>query len=490
MAEFTSSRNKNLTASAYEAVFMGLAPDGGLYVPENIPSLKIEEVLNDTYSDMAKKVLKGMLPSFTDEEISKSADEAYLYHFDSKDVAPLVKAGEAYTLELFHGETCAFKDVALSILPRLMTRARKALGKEDKILILTATSGDTGSAAMNGFRDVEGTGIITFFPDGGVSDIQKAQMTKMQGDNLLACAVKGNFDDCQTMVKNMFSNLVPPSGIRLSSANSINIARLAPQITYYYWAYARLVKDHGLAIGKKIDFVVPTGNFGDILAGFYAKCMGLPIGKLICASNANNVLTDFIKTGVYDRKREFKKTISPSMDILISSNLERLLYLAEGKDDKKVEAHMKSLKETGEYKVSDCALTFIQENFIGYSFDDDEAKAQIRKVYEKENYLIDPHTAVAFCAMEAYKNENKDSVCVVLSTASPYKFSDSVMDALEIEKPQDAFERISVLENKTNVKAPEMIGKLKDGKMIHKDVIEVKDAFDYVLGKAEKICKA
>ena len=489
MAEFTSTRNKNLTATAYEAVFNGLAPDGGLYVPENIPSLKIEDVLSDTYSEMAKKVLKGMLPSFSEQEISESCDEAYLYHFDTKDVAPLVKTGRAYTLELFHGETCAFKDVALSILPRLMARARKALGKTDEILILTATSGDTGSAAMNGFRNVEGTGIITFFPDGGVSDIQKAQMTKMQGSNLTACAVKGNFDDCQTMVKNMFSNLTPPSGIQLSSANSINIARLAPQITYYFWAYASLVKSHGLNIGQTVDFIVPTGNFGDILAGFYAKTMGLPVGKLICASNANNVLTDFIKTGVYDKKREFKKTISPSMDILISSNLERLLYLSEGKDARKVSAYMNALKETGEYKVSDEALSFIQKHFVGYAFSDEDAKEEIRKVFLENNYLIDPHTAVAFCAMDEYKNENPDAVCVVLSTASPYKFSDSVMDALNIEKPDDAFERISTLEKKTNTISPAPIQKLKEGGIIHKDVIEIKDAFDYVLGKAEKLCR-
>ncbi len=489
MAEFTSTRNKNLTASAYEAVFNGLAPDGGLYVPENIPELKIEDVINDTYSEMAKKVLKGMLPSFTDREISESADEAYLNHFDTKEVAPLVKTGSAYTLELFHGETCAFKDVALSILPRLMVRARKALGKNDKILILTATSGDTGSAAMNGFRDVEDTGIITFFPDGGVSDIQKAQMTQMQGSNLTACAVKGNFDDCQTMVKNIFSHMTPPDGIQLSSANSINIARLAPQITYYFWAYARLVKDYGLKIGDKVDFIVPTGNFGDILAGFYAKTMGLPVGKLICASNANNVLTDFIRTGVYDKKREFKKTISPSMDILISSNLERLLFISEGKDDEKVSLYMKALKETGEYRISDQALSFIQDNFVGYAFGDEEAKKEIKKVFDECNYLIDPHTAVAFCAMEAYRKENPDSVCVVLSTASPYKFADSVMDALSIEKPDDAFERISVLEKKTLTSAPAPIGKLKDGEMIHKDVIEVKDAFEYVLGKAEKVCR-
>lgn len=489
MAEFTSTRNKNLTASAYEAVFNGLAPDGGLYVPENIPALKIEEVLDDAYSEMAKKVLKRMLPSFTEKEISESADEAYLNHFDTKDVAPLVKTGNAYTLELFHGETCAFKDIALSILPRLMVRARRALNKNDKILILTATSGDTGSAAMNGFRDVEGTGIITFFPDGGVSDIQKAQMTKMQGKNLAACAVKGNFDDCQTMVKNIFSNMTPPEGIQLSSANSINIARLAPQITYYFWAYARLVKEHGLKIGEKVDFIVPTGNFGDILAGFYAKTMGLPVGKLICASNANNVLTDFIETGVYDKNRAFKKTISPSMDILISSNLERLLYLSEGKDDQKVASYMKALKEKGEYRISDEALLFIQTHFKGYAFSDEDAMKEIKKVFEQYNYLIDPHTAVAFCAMEEYKKENPDSVCVVLSTASPYKFSGSVMDALSIDKPEDAFERISVLEKKTSTHAPAPIGKLKDGEMIHKDLIEVRDAFEYVLGKAEKVCR-
>ncbi|MBQ5771102.1 MAG: threonine synthase [Clostridia bacterium] len=490
MAEFTSTRNKNLTASAYEAVFNGLAPDGGLYVPENFPSLKIEEVLNDTYSGMAKKVLKRMLPSFTDKEISESADEAYLYHFDTEDVAPLVKTGNAFTLELFHGETCAFKDVALSILPRLMVRARKALGKKDKILILTATSGDTGSAAMNGFRDVEDTGIITFFPDGGVSDIQKAQMTQMKGKNLTACAVKGNFDDCQTMVKNIFSNMTPPEGIQLSSANSINIARLAPQITYYFWAYARLVKDFNVSIGEKVDFVVPTGNFGDILAGFYAKEMGLPVGKLICASNANNVLTDFIASGTYDKKRDFKKTISPSMDILISSNLERLLYLAEGKDDKKVASYMKALKENGEYRITDEALEFVKKHFEGYSFSDEEAKKQIRKVFEENNYLIDPHTAVAFCAMEEYKKTNPCAVCVVLSTASPYKFADSVMDALQIQKPDDAFEKITALEKMTKTQAPSPIGKLKDGEAIHKDLIEVKDSFEYVLGKAEKVCRA
>ena len=489
MAEFTSTRNKNLTASAYEAVYHGLAPDGGLFVPVNIPKLLIEDVLQDTYSEMAKKVLKGMLPSFTDKEISESADEAYLNHFDTKEVAPLVKTGECFTLELFHGETCAFKDVALSILPRLMVRARKALGKDEKILILTATSGDTGSAAMNGFRDVEGTGIITFFPDGGVSDVQKAQMTQMEGDNLTACAVKGNFDDCQTMVKNMFSNLKAPKGIQLSSANSINIARLAPQITYYYWAYASLVKKHGLTIGEKVDFIVPTGNFGDILAGFYAKQMGLPVGKLICASNANNVLTDFIRTGVYDKKREFKKTISPSMDILISSNLERLLYLADGKDDQKVLSYMTRLKETGEYKITDEALSFIQKNFEGLCYTDEEAKKEIRKVFDETAYLIDPHTAVAFCAMEEYKKDNPDSICVVLSTASPYKFSDSVMDALDVEKKKDAFQKIEDLSKRTNSPVPAPIERLKGGNTLHKDVIEVKDGFEYVLGKAERLCR-
>ena len=489
MAEFTSTRNKNLTASAYEAVYHGLAADGGLFVPVNIPTLKIEDVLNDSYSGMAKKVLKGMLPSFTEKEISESADEAYLNHFDTVDVAPLVKTGACYTLELFHGETCAFKDVALSILPRLMVRARKALGKEEKILILTATSGDTGSAAMNGFKDVEGTGIITFFPDGGVSDVQKAQMTQMKGKNLAACAVKGNFDDCQTMVKNMFSNMKAPEGIQLSSANSINIARLAPQITYYYWAYASLVKHYGLKIGEKVDFIVPTGNFGDILAGFYAKQMGLPVGKLVCASNANNVLTDFIKTGVYDKKREFKKTISPSMDILISSNLERLLYLAENNDDKKVLSYMTQLKETGEYRITDEALSLIQEHFEGLCYSDGDAKKEIKKVFDETGYLIDPHTAVAFCAMEEYKKANPDSVCVVLSTASPYKFSDSVIDALGIEKKMDAFDKISDLSKKTQSSVPAPIQKLKGGNAIHKDVIEVKDGFEYVLGKAETLCR-
>lgn len=490
MAEFTSTRNKNLTASAYEAVYNGLAPDGGLYVPENIPSLCVKDMLPLTYSEMAKKVLKGMLPSFTDEEISKSADEAYLNHFDTKEVAPVRKVDDAYAMELYHGETCAFKDVALSILPRLMTRARKALKKDNRILILTATSGDTGSAAMNGFKDVEGTGIITFFPVNGVSEIQKSQMTQMQGTNLTACAVHGNFDDCQTMVKKMFANLKVPSDIQLSSANSINIARLAPQITYYYWAYACLVNEHGLKVGEKVDFVVPTGNFGDILAGFYAKLMGLPVGKLICASNANDVLTDFIKTGVYDKKREFKKTISPSMDILISSNLERLVYLSEDRNGALIKEYMESLAKMGEYRISEKAHAFIKEHFIGYSFDDDDAKREIKEVFEKNGYLIDPHTAVGFCAKKAYMEENPESVCVVLSTASPYKFTKSVLEALEKETHSEAFINIASLESATGTKAPAPIKALEKGEMIHKDVIEIEDAFDYVLGKADAICKA
>jgi len=486
MTEFVSTRNNKITANAWEAVFNGIAPDGGLYVPVNVKSIDVDEVLNLSYAETAKIILRNMLPSFTDKEISESCDEAYLNLFDVKEVAPVVKVGEGYIAELFHGETFAFKDVALSVLPRLMTRARKSLGHSEKILILTATSGDTGSAAMNGFRDVEGTGIITFFPKNGVSDIQKAQMTCMEGGNLTACAVYGNFDDCQTTVKKMFAELKAPEGIHLSSANSINIARLAPQITYYYTAYVSLVKSGEIQMGDKIDFVVPTGNFGDILAGFYAKRMGLPVGKLVCASNANRVLTDFIETGIYDKRREFKKTISPSMDILISSNLERLIYLAEGENDAVVASLMKQLSDKGFYKVSDEALTFIRESFEGASYSDEEALEEIRKTFKETGYLLDPHTAVAYAAFRMRKQKNRT---VILSTASPYKFPDSVLKALGCEIPENAFDRIRLLEKVSGTKAPAGIKKLENAAVVSKDETAIENAFEYVYGKAETICR-
>ncbi|MBQ4157450.1 MAG: threonine synthase [Clostridia bacterium] len=490
MAEFTSTRNILEAADAHRAVVNGLAPDGGLYVPASIPSLPISDVLSLSYTETAKRVLSLMLPSFSYEDIAKSAEEAYLYHFETEQVAPLVKNADAYALELFHGETCAFKDVALSILPRLLTRAKKAIGMTDDILILTATSGDTGSAAMNGFKDVNGTGIIVFYPKDGVSEIQQRQMTAMTGNNLTACAVYGNFDDCQSAVKRMFKSLMPPDGIRLSSANSINIARLAPQITYYYTAYKTLVNDYHMELGKEVDFIVPTGNFGDILAGYYAKKMGLPVGKLICASNANRVLTDFIATGVYDRRRDFHKTISPSMDILISSNLERLLFHAENGDCEIVKRHMEKLSETGMYKVSESALINIQSEFMGYTFTDEDTKDEIKKVFSETGYLIDPHTAVGFRAKDQYLSQNPGRCAVVLSTASPFKFASSVMSALSLNTDGDAFEKIARLSDFAHTAPPKAIDKLRNAKILHTDETSIEKMPEYVYGKAAKLCRA
>lgn len=488
MAEFTSTRSNQCKATAYEAVLNGIAPDGGLYVPTCFPQIPLSAVLSLSYPALAQTIIKKMLPSFTEEEVGQSAREAYA-HFDSPAVCPLVPVGGSFVLELFHGETAAFKDIALSILPRLLTRARRALGRQEKVLILTATSGDTGSAAMNGFRDVDGTGIITFYPYGGTSAIQRQQMVSMAGSNLAACAVKGNFDDCQTAVKRAFAELTPPEGIIFSSANSINIARLVPQIAYYFSAYAQLVNEHGITPGTSVDFIVPTGNFGDILAGFYAWKMGLPVGKLVCASNANRVLTDFIATGVYDRRREFRKTLSPSMDILISSNLERLIYHAEGSAEA-VSSLMAALKNEGVYRVSDAALSFIQERFCAYSFDDNATLATMQRVFNETGYLPDPHTAVGFASLYAHKQVHPHSVCVVLSTASPFKFPESACDALGLRKNGDAFELLGKVSEKIHVQAPAVLSVLKGAPIRHPDVIELNDIFPYIQGKAATLCQA
>ena len=491
MAEFTSTRAMRAEANAYEAVLGGIAPDGGLYVPTRVPKIDINETVKLSYTDTAKRIIGGMLPSFSGAEIAASAQEAYCGHFDTDCVAPLVKVGDDYVLELFHGETAAFKDVALSVLPRLMTRARKALGRKESILILTATSGDTGSAAMNGFRDVDGTGIMVFYPFGGVSEIQKRQMVSMRGHNLTACALRGNFDDCQSAVKRAFASLAAPEGICFSSANSINIARLVPQIVYYYAAYASLVREYGMRVGEAVDFIVPTGNFGDILAGWYAKRMGLPVGTLVCASNANRVLTDFMETGVYDRRRAFVKTSSPSMDILISSNLERLLYHAEGEDGEKVSRLMKSLSEDGFYRASDSAMSRIRADFAAYSFDDAQTAKEMKTVFEETGYFPDPHTAVGMACLKEHKKKNSRRPAVVLATASPYKFPQSALGALGIDAAgADAFQLIHRLSDAVGTPIPKAISRLRNAELIHNDVTDVDHIFDYILGKAEELCRA
>ena len=485
MSKFLSTRNKSDIVDARTAVVRGLSPDGGLYVPEELPKLDYHELTGLPYYKMAARIMKAFFTDFSEEDIDLSCEEAYELHFDTREVCPVVKKDDLYITELFHGETCAFKDVALSILPRLMVRAQKSLGITDKILILTATSGDTGSAAMNGFRNVPGTGIVTFFPNKGVSLLQRRQMVCMDGTNLTACAVNGNFDDCQSAVKEVFEHAKRPAGIRFSSANSINIARLIPQLGYYFATYLKLVEDGELKDGEELSFIVPTGNFGDILAGYYAKQMGLPVGKLVCASNANNVLTDFLNTGIYDKRREFLKTLSPSMDILISSNLERLLYHMQGENAQTVAEQMAALKKDGIYRIGDKALSEIKKTFAAYSCTDDETVSAIAGFFAKTGYVADPHTAVAIGCAKRFKVDYPGKKCAVLATASPCKFPASICKALHMEESVDVFETLNELGRKTGMVIPEALGKLQSARELHNDVIE-KDALpEYV----KNVCK-
>lgn len=480
MSKFLSTRNKSDIADARTAVVRGLSADGGLYVPEEIPQLDYHELMGLPYYKMAARILKAFFTDFSEEDIDLSCEEAYVHHFDKQGVCPVVNKGDLFITELFHGETCAFKDVALSILPRLLVRAQKSLNIKDKILILTATSGDTGSAAMNGFRNVSGTGIVTFFPNKGVSPLQRKQMVCMDGDNLTACAVNGNFDDCQSAVKEVFEHADRPEGIRFSSANSINIARLIPQLGYYFATYLKLVSEGELKDGEELSFIVPTGNFGDILAGYYAKRMGLPVGRLVCASNANNVLTDFLNTGVYDKRREFLKTLSPSMDILISSNLERLLYHVQGGNAQLVAEQMAALKKDGMYRIGDEALNEIQRTFSAYSCDDDETLSAMEGFYAETGYVADPHTSVAIGCAKLFKNEYPACKCAVLATASPFKFPAGICKALHMEESDDVFETLIALSGKTGTELPEALGQLRSAREIHNDVIEKEALRDYV----------
>ena len=463
--QYQSTRDKNLKASSAQAILNGLAPDGGLYTMPSFDEVKFDytTVLNMDTMSMSTKILSKLLPDFSEAEMAKLVHDGYTGKFETDHLTPTVPVGEDFILELFRGPTSAFKDVALSMLPRLMTASKEKLGVDDEIMILTATSGDTGKAAMEGFCDVPGTKIIVFYPHGGVSAVQQAQMATQAGENVCVCAVRGNFDDAQTGVKKIFSavskdQLLEGKGVRLSSANSINIGRLAPQVVYYYRAYADLVQAGRIQPGDKVDYVVPTGNFGNILAGYYAKHMGLPVGTLVCASNANNVLTDFLSTGTYTAKREFYKTTSPSMDILVSSNLERLLYHVTG-SDAEVAGLMKSLNETGRYTVRPETLKAIQESFdCGWS-SEEQVAGEIRARYEKDGYLCDTHTAVAF---HVAAQKKRDGVpMVVLSTASPFKFPRSVLEALGHTAPQNDFEAMQELEAATGRTAPASLAALR-----------------------------
>ena len=472
---YNSTRSKNETVTASQAILKGLADDGGLFVPASIPALDkdIKELAEMDYKQVAYEVMKLYITDFTEEELKNCINRAYDSKFDTAEIAPLAKKDGAYYLELFHGATIAFKDMALSILPHLLTTSAKKNNVKNEIVILTATSGDTGKAALAGFADVEGTSIIVFYPKNGVSPIQEKQMITQKGANTKVVGITGNFDDAQSGVKAMFNNKelaerMDKAGYQFSSANSINIGRLVPQIVYYVYAYSRLVKNGEINVGDKINVVVPTGNFGNILAAYYAKNMGLPINKLICASNDNKVLFDFFQTGTYDKNRDFILTTSPSMDILISSNLERLIYKIAGNDADKCADLMKALSTTGVYNITDDMKVQLDDFVGGYS-DEVKTAATIKAVYDKEGYIMDTHTAVAAGVYNDYKESSKDTTpTVIASTASPYKFTRSVMNSIDAKyDAMGDFELVDELCKLSGVKVPNAIEEIRTAPVLH-----------------------
>lgn len=485
---YHSTRDLRLTAPSTRAVLEGIAPDGGLYIcdPARLGFDWQGALRLDTLS-MAAKILSALLPDFPHME--DLVRKSYAGKFPTADLTPLVPVGDKYVLELYHGPTSAFKDVALSVLPRLIGTAAKAEGMEGDVVILTATSGDTGKAALEGFHDVKGTRIIVFYPYGGVSAVQQAQMATQAGDNVKVCAVRGNFDDAQTGVKQVFAACKGRDlhGAMLSSANSINIGRLAPQVVYYFRAYGDLVKAGRIALGDKVNFVVPTGNFGDILAGYFAKEMGLPVGRLVCASNANDVLTEFIATGRYDRRRPFYKTTSPSMDILVSSNLERLLFLLS-RDSAYVAGLMRQLSEDGAYQLSDALLEKLRQDFSCGCCNDKGAADVIGRLWSEQHYLCDPHTAVAWSVAEQLDDELRGAGAptVVLSTASPYKFPAAVLSALGQPGSDNEFHMMNELARISGVPIPGNLSGLEGRPVLHKDVIDKDAMLDYVLSEVLK----
>ena len=476
------STRSDLYVSDPEAVLQGLSADGGLFVDPTLSDRPFDfrKCLCLSEPEMMEMILRHVLPGF--EDMGELVKKAYTGKFENDRISPVVACGEDYVMELYHGPTCAFKDVALSMLPQLITKAREQAGLREEILILTATSGDTGKASLEGFRDIPGTGIVVFYPEGGVSPVQYMQMASQEGSNVRVCALKGNFDDCQRGVKAAFSALSGKSGgvRRLSSANSINIGRLAPQIFYYFSAYAQLMKSGDISLGEEIDFVVPTGNFGDVLAGYYAKLLGLPAGRLTVAANENNILADFINTGVYDTRRPFIRTDSPSMDILVSSNLERLLFTASGNDSGRVKGWMDALAEDGVYTVDKQTLENIRSVFSAGFSTQAECDAACGRIWRDRHYLIDPHTAVAFAVLEKLGRSGRK--CVVLSTASPYKFPAAVLRSLGGDCSGDEFEQMKALEKLTGIPIPANLADLKSRKILHRDVIEKDSLIAYVEG--------
>ena len=489
--EFFSTRNVNEKVSAAQAIAQGLSQEGGLFVPASFPKVDLDAACKMEYAQLASNILSGYLEDYDPNFLKQATADTYGAAFGGKAGQLEHVEGSTYALELWHGPTCAFKDYALQLMPKLLVEAKKNLGRTEQTLILVATSGDTGKAALEGYKNIPGVKILVFYPDSGTSEIQRLQMVTQQGDNVGVYAVKGNFDDAQTGVKRVFADKqlaaeLAKKDVRLSSANSINWGRLVPQIVYYFAAYGRLVRNHEIEMGQPVDFCVPTGNFGDILAGYYAKQMGLPVGKLVCASNRNNVLTEFFETGTYNARREFFRTTSPSMDILVSSNLERLLYHITG-SDAQVAAWMADLAEKGSYTVNSTTLETIRADFAAGCASDEEVAQEIKAIYQKVGYLCDPHTAVAFKVAREYQAASQShNPMVVLSTASPYKFPRDVLTALGAEAPQSDFAAMDGLKALTNVPVPNSLAALRGQQERFNQVIEPSQIGDV----AQKVCEA
>lgn len=492
---FVSTRGKTDLISSAHAITRGLADDGGLFVPKSFPHFTLGDIkamAAKPYTERAVDVLCGFLTDYSEDELRQCVELAYGNDkFDDAQIAPLVQVNERTgVLELWHGPTLAFKDMALQLLPHLMTRAMAKTGEKNKVVILVATSGDTGKAALEGFADVPDTEIMVFYPSEGVSAMQKRQMLTQEGGNVRVFGIEGNFDDAQRGVKEIFGDAalekqLAEQGCAFSSANSINWGRLVPQIVYYFSAYSDAVQNGSIKLGEGVNFVVPTGNFGDILAGYYAKLMGLPIERLMCASNSNNVLTDFINTGIYDRRREFYKTISPSMDILVSSNLERLLYAVTGCNAERVSELMEELANDGIYKIDSEELQLIQSQFFGAWVDELETKETIGRIYNDFHYLMDTHTSVAWRCLEKYRllTSDDDTYSIVLSTASPYKFADSVLEGLgeEVKPGDNPFELLRALNSKTGLPVPSKLAALENKELLHTQIIDADAMKDTVI---------
>lgn len=482
MMKYKSTRGSERELTGAQAIIQGISEDKGLYVPTTIPTLpfKIEEMIGKSYQEIARKVIGSFFDDYSQEEIDYCINGAYDSKFEEKEIAPLVNAGGAFFLELYHGKTAAFKDMALSILPYLLTTATKKEKEDKKICILTATSGDTGKAALEGFADVPGTEIIVFFPNQGVSQVQERQMITQEGANTHVFAINGNFDDAQTAVKKIFNDAdfgkkLAAMGCKLSSANSINIGRLVPQVAYYVYSYVKLVERGVVKNGEAINIVVPTGNFGNILAAYYASRMGIPVHKFICASNENKVLTDFINTGVYDINRDFYLTNSPSMDILISSNLERLLYHLSGGNGDEIKGLMTRLETEKCYKVSQKVKDGMKDFYGGFA-DVDATNQTIGKMYADNGYLMDTHTAVAYKVYEDYRETTGDETpTVIASTASAYKFAESVAKSIGLGTEENGFRYVEAVSAKTGVRVPKGLKDLDKKEIRHKGVIDIED---------------